>query len=83
MHYNLTRRLIKLESAIAAKQDLSLTLEELCRRLWQENKEGFFKVSKLTSFSFFVAQFEREDAERKETDALRNRRAGMATDIVE
>ena len=82
MRYNLRQRLIKLESASTAKQDFSLTLEEHCRQLWQANKEGFLKVSRQTPVSFFVAQFKREDAERKETDILTNRRTGRATDIA-
>ncbi len=81
MRSNLRQRLIKLESAIGDKQDFSLTLEEHCRQLWRANKEGFLKVSRQTRLSFFVAQFEREDAERKGTDSVGSRRAGMATDI--
>lgn len=83
MRYNLRQRLIKLESAIGDKQDFSLTLEEHCRQLWRANREGFLKVSRQTLLSSFVAQFAREDAERKGTDSVGSSRAGMATDIAD
>ena len=76
VRYNLKQRLAKLECAILPAQNCTFTLEELCRSVWHTNKEDFLKLAKQSCLSLFIAQFEREDAERQEKDALRHRRLG-------
>ena len=76
MHHTLKRRIARLECAMLHKQDCSLTLEELCRSVWHENKKDFVKLARRTCLNLFIAQFERDDAECQETDAPRHRRPG-------
>jgi hypothetical protein len=39
-----------------------ITLEELCRSMWRQDKKGFLESAKNNSYRLFVSQFEREDA---------------------
>ena len=64
MKHYFRRRLDRLESAFVIREDNSFTLEEICRAIWQESKSDFLELSKHSSLSHFIAQFEREDNER-------------------
>jgi len=57
-------RLLKLEQRILPAHD-GFTLEELCRAMWQRDKQQILEIAKGSSFSFFVRQFEFEDLERE------------------
>lgn len=65
---SLNKRLATLELLFCTEDD-GLTLEELCRELWQGRPRDFIKLARGTCFQYLVAQFEREDA-----DALAVRR---------
>jgi hypothetical protein len=46
----------------------SITLEELCRLSWRQDKKGFIESAKNNSYRLFVSKFEREDAEAASRD---------------
>lgn len=69
-------RLRKLEERLSPADDGTFTLEELCRAMWQERKSDFLKLARDTCLGYFVAQFEREDAECDQSRTARRRATG-------
>ena len=68
------KRVAKLENLMCPQSDgdISITLEELCRSMWRQDKKGFLESAKNNSYRLFVSQFEREDAaEAASRDGLR------------
>ena len=63
----LNSRLKKLERVLCPLDDGTFTLEELCRAMWHNSKRDFLKLAQGASVGFFIAQFEREDAERSQS----------------
>jgi hypothetical protein len=61
---SLNHRLKRLERKFSVPDDGLFTLEELCRTMWHDSKSDFLKIAEGNSLRLFVAQFEREDAER-------------------
>jgi hypothetical protein len=59
------RKRVEALEKVAPKDDRAFTLEQLCRRLWRQDKRAFLKVVEETGTfsSSFVSQFELEDAE--------------------
>ena len=60
----LLNRLRKVEQRIFPKRDESMvTLEEVCRVIWQHDKEKFRKmtIDECSGLRYFIPQFERED----------------------
>ena len=73
---NLKNRLMKLEQRSSRASDGTVTLEVLCRALWNADKTQFRKRERQwPNLGFFRPQFEREDAERQ--GALRRRRPNV------
>ena len=73
---NLNNRLRKLERKLRPHGDGCFTLEELCRAIWDHNKQSFIDLAEGNSYRLFVTRFEAEDAEREAAE--RNRReAGL------
>ena len=73
---NLNNRLRKLERQLRPHGDGCFTLEELCRAIWDHNKQSFIELAEGNSYRLFVSRFEAEDAEREAAE--RNRReAGL------
>jgi hypothetical protein len=66
----LNKRLERLERDFYPASDGTFTLEELCRCMWRRDKTHFLRVANDTPFSYFVGQFNFEDA-RKQTVAPR------------
>jgi len=58
------KRLQKLEQKLCPTDNGMFTLEELCRFMWRQDKKAFLKIAKDLNCSFFIKQFEREEAER-------------------
>jgi hypothetical protein len=52
----------------------SITLEELCRLCWRQDKKGFIESAEGNSYRLFVSKFEREDAEAASRDGRATRR---------
>jgi hypothetical protein len=61
-HRSLDKRLTELEH-LFYPEEVGFTLEELCRAIWQGRKRDFIRLARGTCFHYFVAQFEREDAD--------------------
>jgi len=78
---NLNNRLRKLERQLRPHGDGCFTLEELCRAIWDRDKQSFIELAEGNSYRLFVTRFEAEDAEREDAEreaAERKRReAGL------
>jgi len=78
---NLNNRLRKLERKLRPHGDGCFTLEELCRAIWDRDKQSFIELAEGNSYRLFVTRFEAEDAEREDAEreaAERKRReAGL------
>jgi hypothetical protein len=61
---NIKKRLDNLERELCPTHSVMFTLEELCRSMWHQDKKAFLKMAKDLNCSFFMKQFEREEAER-------------------
>lgn len=59
------KRLQKLEDKLHPSHDGTFTLEELCRSMWRQDKNGFRKFAEKEREGLFLRQFEFEDAERE------------------
>jgi hypothetical protein len=59
----LEKRLQRLESHLMIASGNSVSLEELCRSLWDENPDGFRRFAATAPLSYFIRQFECEDTE--------------------
>ena len=58
------RRLAKVQEKVSPEHDGTYTLEELCRLLWQQDKQKYREMANGPDgymYRFFVAQFEREE----------------------
>ena len=73
---NLNNRLRKLERKLRPHGDGCFTLEELCRAIWDHNKQNFIELAEGNSYRLFVSRFEAEDAEREAAEGKR-REAGL------
>jgi hypothetical protein len=61
------RRLQRLEAVHPVSRDgvISITLEDLLRAIWRDDKNKYVKSATENGFgAFLIPQFEREDAER-------------------
>jgi len=61
------RRLAKVQEKVSPEHDGTYTLEELCRLMWMTDRQSFREMANGPDRCMcrsFVAQFEREDAER-------------------
>lgn len=72
---NLNNRLRKLERKLGPHGDGCFTLEELCRAIWDHNKQHFIELAEGNSYRLFVSRFEAEDAEREAAEG--SREAGL------
>ena len=72
---HLNNRLRKLERKLRPHGDGCFTLEELCRAIWDHNKQHFIELAEGNSYRLFVSRFEAEDAEREAAEGKR-REAG-------
>ena len=72
--HSIRNRLRRVERKIQPRRDASFTLEELCRCMWRADKHLFLQTANDTSLSFFVRQFEIEDAVRGGGDRQMRRR---------
>jgi hypothetical protein len=60
------KRLEKVETRLCPKHDNGeYTLEELCREIWRQDRNGFRKMAREGRLAYFIPQFEREDLELK------------------
>ena len=55
---NLNNRLRKLERQLRPHGDGCFTLEELCRAIWDRNKQSFIELAEGNSYRLFVSWFE-------------------------
>jgi hypothetical protein len=63
------RRLNALQERICPSGMRGFTLEELCRRYWKQNRQGFRAlVSECGIYRVFLEMFEREEAESRSRD---------------
>ena len=74
---NLNNRLRKLERQLRPHGDGCFTLEELCRAIWDQNKQSFIELAEGNSYRLFVSRFEAEDAEREAAERKRREEAGL------
>jgi hypothetical protein len=74
---NLHNRLRKLERQLRPHGDGCFTLEELCRAIWDRNKQSFIELAEGNSYRLFVSRFEAEDAEREAAERKRREEAGL------
>ena len=60
------RRLDALSERIRPGKARRVTLEELCRGLWEQDRQGFRSLvtKEIPGFRVFLAMFEREEADR-------------------
>ena len=77
---SIQKRLARLEKVIGPKctEDGAelILLEELCRQMWNRNREHFMKLAKNTNYQLFVYQFQAEqaaEAAEEERRRLRSR----------
>ena len=61
---NFKKRLQKLEQPLSPSGDCSCTLEQLCRSIWRADKKRFLVLAKSTNLTYFIPQFQFEDAEQ-------------------
>ena len=74
---NLHNRLRKLERQLRPHGDGCFTLEELCRAIWDRNRQSFIELAEGNSYRLFVSRFEAEDAEREAAERKRREEAGL------
>jgi hypothetical protein len=67
----IVRRIQRLEALESQHRTMDghilMTLEELCRLSWRQDKKGFLESAEGNSYRLFVSKFEREDAEAAST----------------
>lgn len=59
----LIKRVGRLERAACAGSGGDFTLEELCRWIWRLDKRRFLILARKSNLTYFISQFEFEDAE--------------------
>ena len=74
---NLRRRIHRLEQQLCPSGDGLVTLEELLRSLWRDDRDAFLGATESLNCRYLTRHFELEDAERdrrgmRGTGALRN-----------
>jgi hypothetical protein len=58
------KRLDVLAEQLIPKKRRSYALQQLCRLMWRQDKQGFIDIARDGCLRSFIEQFEREDADR-------------------